>query len=84
LSEGFPITLVRLQDPRGVKLWFISRQTLDRVPEVYDSLRFPRLEKVCPPIWSDTVRWACRSGNGSRSFCWRPSPWHWAGRWRWF
>jgi MscS family membrane protein len=48
LSEGFPITLVRLQDPRGVKLWFISRQTLDRVPEVYDSLRFPRLEKGLP------------------------------------
>jgi MscS family membrane protein len=48
LSESFPITLVRLQDARGVKLWFISRQTLDRVPEVYDSLRFPRLEKNLP------------------------------------
>ncbi len=48
LSEGFPITLVRLPDARGVKLWFISRQTLDRVPEVYDSLRFPRLEKDLP------------------------------------
>jgi MscS family membrane protein len=48
LSEAFPITLVRLQDPRGVKLWFISRQTLDEVPEVYDSLRFPRLEKDLP------------------------------------
>jgi MscS family membrane protein len=47
LSESFPITLVRLQD-RGVKLWFISRQTLDEVPEVYDSLRFPRLEKGLP------------------------------------
>ena len=30
LSESFPITLIRLQDPHGVKLWFISRQTLDR------------------------------------------------------
>jgi MscS family membrane protein len=48
LSEAFPITLVRLQDPRGAKLWFISRQTLDEVPEVYDSLRFPRLEKDLP------------------------------------
>src|ERR1700724_1860016 len=37
LNEPFPITLVRLQDPRGVKLWFISRQTLDEVPEAYDS-----------------------------------------------
>jgi MscS family membrane protein len=48
LSEGFPITLVRLQDPRGVKLWFISRQTLDEVPEAYDSLQFPQLEKYLP------------------------------------
>jgi MscS family membrane protein len=48
LSESFPIKLIRLQDPRGAKLWFISRQTLDRVPEVYDSLRFPRLEKGLP------------------------------------
>ena len=45
LSESFPITLIRLQDSHGGKLWFISRQSLDRVPEVYDSLRFPRLEK---------------------------------------
>ena len=48
LNEPFPITLVRLQDPRGVKLWFISRQTLDEVPEAYDSLRFPRLAKGLP------------------------------------
>jgi MscS family membrane protein len=48
LSESFPITLVRLQDAHGVKLWFISRQTLEQAPEVYDSLRFPRLEKDLP------------------------------------
>ena len=48
LSESFPITLVRLPDPRGIKLWYISRQTLDQVPAVYDSLRFPRLEKSLP------------------------------------
>ena len=48
LSESFPITLIRLQDSHGIKLWFISRQTLDQVPEVYDSLRFPRLEKSLP------------------------------------
>ena len=48
LSESFPITLVRLPDQHGVKLWYISRQTLDQVPAVYDSLRFPRLEKSLP------------------------------------
>lgn len=48
LSESFPITLVRSQDVHNVKLWFISRQTLDQVPEVYDSLHFPQLEKNLP------------------------------------
>jgi MscS family membrane protein len=48
LSESFPITLIRLQDPHNVKLWLISRQTLDQVPEVYFSLRFPRLGKNLP------------------------------------
>jgi len=48
LSESFPITLVRLPDAHGAKLWLISRQTLDQVPEVYDSLRFPRLAKNLP------------------------------------
>jgi len=48
LSEMFPITLVRLEDPHGNKLWYISRQTLEQVPEAYDSLRFPRIEKELP------------------------------------
>jgi MscS family membrane protein len=48
LSETFPITLVRFTDAHNVKLWFISRQTLDQVPEVYYSLRFPQLEKNLP------------------------------------
>jgi MscS family membrane protein len=48
LSESFPITLIRLPDQRGVKLWYISRQTLDQVPAAYYSLRFPRLEKNLP------------------------------------
>ncbi|HEY2462013.1 MAG TPA: mechanosensitive ion channel domain-containing protein [Candidatus Acidoferrum sp.] len=47
LSESFPLYLVR-QDVHGTKLWLISRQTLDQVPEVYDSLRFPQLEKKLP------------------------------------
>jgi MscS family membrane protein len=50
LSETFPIILVRLDDPHDnkLKLWFISRQTLEQVPEAYDSLRFPRIEKELP------------------------------------
>ena len=48
LSETFPIILVRLDDLHGNKLWYISRQTLEQVPEAYDSLRFPRIEKELP------------------------------------
>jgi MscS family membrane protein len=48
LSESFPVTLVRLEDVHNVKLWFISRQTLSKVPEAYDSLRFPQLEQKLP------------------------------------
>jgi MscS family membrane protein len=48
LSESFPVTLVRQDDGHNVKLWFISRQTLSKVPEAYDSLRFPRLEQSLP------------------------------------
>ena len=48
LSESFPIILVRLEDPHGAKVWYISRQTLEQVPEVYDSLRFPQIEKKLP------------------------------------
>ncbi len=62
LSETFPITLVHLADVHNVKLWFISRRTLDQVPEAYDSLNFPKVEKTLPvflvknrplgmPIW---------------------------------
>ncbi|HXN52917.1 MAG TPA: mechanosensitive ion channel domain-containing protein [Candidatus Acidoferrum sp.] len=48
LSESFPLYLVHTEVGRGVKVWLISRQTLDQVPEVYDSLRFPQLEKRLP------------------------------------
>lgn len=47
-DNGFPILLVRIEDPQGQKLWYFSRQTLDSVPEVYDSLTFPELEKHLP------------------------------------
>src|SRR6266850_4907324 len=48
LSESFPLDLVHAEVAHGVKVWLISRQTLDQVPEVYDSLRFPQLEKRLP------------------------------------
>ena len=48
LSESFPLYLVHVDVARGSKVWLISRQTLDQVPEVYDSLRFPQLEKRLP------------------------------------
>jgi MscS family membrane protein len=47
-SESFPLYLVHAEVARGVKVWLISRQTLDQVPEIYDSLRFPQLEKRLP------------------------------------
>lgn len=48
LSESFPVTLVRQEDVHNVKLWFISRQTLSKVPGAYYSLRFPQLEQKLP------------------------------------
>src|SRR6267154_1721316 len=48
LSESFPLYLVHEELHSGAKVWLISRQTLDQVPEVYDSLRFPQLEKRLP------------------------------------
>jgi MscS family membrane protein len=48
LSESFPLYLVHTEVARGAKVWLISRQTLDQVPEVYDSLRFPQLERRLP------------------------------------
>lgn len=51
LSEAFPVTLVRLEDAHNVKLWFISRSTLSRVPEMYDSLRWPQLEQKLPGLF---------------------------------
>ena len=47
-SSGFAILLVRIEDEHGRKLWYISRNTLQDVPKVYDSLRFPQLEKGIP------------------------------------
>jgi MscS family membrane protein len=48
LSEPFTIDLTRMEDEHGRKIWLFSRKTLNQVPSVYDSLRFPQLEKRLP------------------------------------
>jgi MscS family membrane protein len=47
-TEQFPIYLVRIEDEQGRKLWYIARASLDQVPEMYESLVFPELEKQVP------------------------------------
>jgi MscS family membrane protein len=48
-SNGvFSIALLRLDDDHGNKLWYISRKTLDTIPETYDSLQFLDIEKKLP------------------------------------
>jgi MscS family membrane protein len=47
-AEPFPILLLRREDEQGHKIWLFSRQTLDQVPEYYDSLQFPEFEKKIP------------------------------------
>jgi MscS family membrane protein len=44
------ILLVRLEEEPGHKLWYFSRVSLERVPEIYDSLTFPEVEKKIPEI----------------------------------
>ncbi len=77
LSESFPLYLVHAEVARGAKVWLISRQTLDQVPEVYDSLR--RQWHCCwagwPLYWrvffprGYAARWAWRRSrlNGAAS-----------------
>ncbi len=50
LNSGSPfaLRLVRIEDEHGTNLWFISRQTLDQVPDAYDLLHFARIEKTLP------------------------------------
>jgi MscS family membrane protein len=50
LNKPLPLTLVRAEDAHGNKLWFISRQTLEQVPEIYDSLHFAQIEKRLPKV----------------------------------
>jgi len=48
LSEAFPLTLVRVDEPHFGKVWLISRKTLDEVPAGFESLRFPQLAQKLP------------------------------------
>jgi MscS family membrane protein len=47
-ADSFPILLVRKEDDEGRKLWYFSRETLDKVPAAYDALSFPEMEKHIP------------------------------------
>jgi MscS family membrane protein len=47
-TDKFPIQLVRVEDVPGRKIWYFSRTTLDHVPEMYESLTFPEIEKKIP------------------------------------
>lgn len=48
VKEPFPVLLVRREDEQGHKIWLFSRQTLDQVPDYYDSLQYPDFEKHIP------------------------------------
>jgi len=48
LTDKNALLLVRLEDESGRKLWYFSRASLEHVPEIYDSLTFPELEKKIP------------------------------------
>jgi MscS family membrane protein len=48
ISQDFPIDLIRIENEQGQNLWYISRKTLEKVPETYDSLQYPALEKEIP------------------------------------
>jgi MscS family membrane protein len=50
LSEDFPIDLIRVEDEQGQKLWYISRKTLDKVPEAFETLSYPTIEKNIPKV----------------------------------
>jgi len=47
-TDKFPIQLVRVEDVPGRKIWYFSRAALDHVPEMYESLTFPEIEKQIP------------------------------------
>ena len=50
----FSIALLRMEDEHGNKLWYISRKTLDSIPETYDALQFSDIERKLPPYLAKT------------------------------
>jgi MscS family membrane protein len=48
--ENFPIDLIRVENEQGQNLWYISRKTLEKVPETYDTLQYPAIEKSIPKV----------------------------------
>ena len=77
-SNGvFSIALLRLDDDHGNKLWYISRKTLDTIPETYDSLQFSDIEKKLPSYLTSIVFSPCPFGSGLpfwSPFRWRSWP----------
>jgi MscS family membrane protein len=53
-TGAFAIELLRMDDDHGNKLWYISRKTLDTIPETYDSLQFSDIERKLPPYLAKT------------------------------
>jgi len=49
-GAAFALALIHAEDEHGTKLWYISRKTLEQVPDVYDSLHFARIEKSLPAV----------------------------------
>lgn len=47
-TDKFPVQMIRLEDEQGRKLWYFSRTTLDHVPEMFESLTYPEIEKQIP------------------------------------
>jgi MscS family membrane protein len=50
----FSIELLRMDDEHGNKIWYISRKTLDTIPETFDSLQFAGFERKIPPYLAKT------------------------------
>jgi MscS family membrane protein len=48
--QDFPIALIRIENEQGQKLWYISRKTLEKVPEAYESLEYPALQRNIPKV----------------------------------
>ncbi len=49
-DSEFPVLLVRREDDEGRELWYFSRETLDKVPDAYETLSFPEIEKKIPQV----------------------------------